>query len=80
MQLIDDATNKTIISASSLEKDFAKENLSIKTSEKIGELIAKRALDKKIDKVVFDKGGYIYHGRIKALADSARKAGLKFNI
>lgn len=69
----------TLASASSLDKDIKVEHTGNKEAAKaVGELIAKRAKDKGIDTVVFDRGGYIYHGRIKALAESAREAGLKF--
>ena len=79
VQIIDDKLSKTIVSASSNEKSFKKTkqnktNLSVS----IGEILAKRAIDKKIKKVYFDRGGYKYHGRIKALADSLRKNGLNF--
>ena len=79
VQIIDDKINKTIVSASSIEKDVKKNKVK-KTdmSTKIGEILAKRAADKKISKVYFDRGGYKYHGRIKALADSLRKNGLNF--
>lgn len=76
VQIIDDQGQKTLVSAKDTE---LKENgNSIKVAENLGELIAKKALDKKITKVVFDRGSYRYHGRVKALAESARKAGLKF--
>ena len=78
-QIIDDKANKTIVSASSTEKNFKKDkknktNLSVV----LGEILAKRASEKKINKVYFDRGGYKYHGRIKALAESLRKNGLNF--
>ncbi len=78
-QIIDDTMNKTIVSASSTEKDFRK-NKKNKTNLSIiiGEALAKRAVKKKISKVYFDRGGYKYHGRVKALADSLRKNGLNF--
>lgn len=69
-QLIDDDKGKTIVSA--------KGKLSIEQAKKIGELIAKKAREKKIEQVVFDRGGYGYHGRVKALAEGAREGGLKF--
>ncbi|MGB4537964.1 MAG: 50S ribosomal protein L18, partial [Bacilli bacterium] len=69
----------TLVSASSIDKELKLENGSnIEAAKQVGELIAKRALAKKIEKVVFDRGGYLYHGRVKALAESARAAGLKF--
>jgi large subunit ribosomal protein L18 len=69
-QLIDDDEGKTIVSA--------KGKLSIEQAKKTGELIAKKAREKKIEKVVFDRGGYGYHGRVKALAEGAKEGGLKF--
>ena len=78
-QIIDDKIKKTIVSASSTEKDM-KKNKKKKTdlSIAIGEILARRAAQKKINKVYFDRGGYKYHGRIKALAESLRKNGLSF--
>ncbi|MGP8216358.1 MAG: 50S ribosomal protein L18 [Bacteroidia bacterium] len=78
-QVIDDISGKTLASASSLEKEFAKDKAN-KTdiAKKIGKLIAERTSKTGVDKVVFDRGGYLYHGRVKALADAAREAGLKF--
>ena len=78
-QIIDDKINKTIVSASSMEKALKKDKIN-KTdlSTLLGEVLAKRATEKKIDKVYFDRGGYKYHGRIKALAESLRKNGLNF--
>ena len=78
-QIIDDNNNKTIVSASSKEKDMKTNKINkTKMSQAIGEILAKRASEKKISKVYFDRGGYKYHGRIKALADSLRKNGLRF--
>ncbi len=79
VQIIDDRNNKTIVSASSKEKKL-RENKVKKTemSKIIGETLAKRATDKKITKVYFDRGGFKYHGRIKALAETLRKNGLSF--
>ena len=77
-QIIDDKVNKTIVSASSTEKELKKtKTKKIDLSNTLGELLAKRAKEKKISSVYFDRGGYKYHGRIKALADSLRKNGLK---
>ena len=77
-QIIDDKINKTIVSASSTEKELKKNKTKkIDLSNTLGELLAKRAKEKKISSVYFDRGGYKYHGRIKALADSLRKNGLK---
>lgn len=75
-QIIDDETGKTLVSTSSLELKLDKNN--IETAKKVGESIAEKAKDAKITEVVFDRSGYLYHGRIKALAESAREAGLKF--
>ena len=86
-QLIDDKKNHTIFSASDLEikkttkdKTSGKEKLNAKISKakEVGRQIAKKAIEKKISKVVFDRGGYKYHGRIKSLAEGAREQGLKF--
>ena len=78
-QIIDDKINKTIVSASSTEKEMKKDKKKkTELSVIIGELLAKRAAEKKISKVYFDRGGYKYHGRVKALADSLRKNGLSF--
>jgi len=89
-QLIDDEKGKTISSASDLEMKKAKKKETKKGKEKkelggktasaceVGKLIAKKALEKKIEKVVFDRSGFAYHGRVKALADGAREGGLKF--
>ena len=79
VQIIDDTTGNTLVSASTIEKGAKIENGSnIEAAKKIGERIAKKALEKGITTVVFDRGGYIYTGRIKAIADAAREAGLKF--
>ncbi len=78
-QIIDDANHNTLVSASSLDKELALENgSSVEAAKLVGELVAKRALEKNIKKVVFDRGGYLYHGRVKALADGARSVGLEF--
>ena len=78
-QIIDDNTGNTLCSASSLDKEITVKNGSnVAAATEVGTLIAKRALDLKIEAVVFDRGGYLYHGRVKALADAARAAGLKF--
>ncbi|GAB4408696.1 MAG: 50S ribosomal protein L18 [Thermodesulfovibrionales bacterium] len=80
-QIIDDSMGNTIVAASSLDKVFGGvkgHRGNVEMAKKVGELIAKRALDKGVKKVVFDKGGYLYHGRVKALADAAREAGLEF--
>ena len=78
-QIIDDKSNKTIVSASSTEKEIKKNKIKkIEKSSIIGEILAKRAKEKKIESVYFDRGEYKYHGRIKSFADSLRKNGLKF--
>ena len=77
-QIIDDVAGSTLVSASSVEKGFDGNGSNIEAAKKIGALVAERALQKGIEEVVFDRGGYIYHGRVQALADGAREAGLKF--
>ena len=78
-QIIDDNLKKTLVSASSTEKELRKnKSKKIEKSSLIGEILAKRAKEKNIDKVYFDRGEYKYHGRIKAFADTLRKNGLKF--
>ena len=80
-QVIDDTKGETVASASSLEKaqrESAKTGANIAAAKVVGKLIAERAKEKGIKDVVFDRGGYIYHGRIKALADAAREGGLNF--
>ncbi len=77
-QLIDDVAGKTIVSASTLDIEEIGNGSSVESAAKVGELIAKRAVEKGATKIVFDRGGYLYHGRIKALADAAREAGLEF--
>jgi len=78
-QIIDDEKGITLVSASSIDKELKLENGSnIEAAKKVGELIAKRAKKAKITKVTFDRGGYLYHGRVAALADAARENGLEF--
>lgn len=80
-QIIDDLQARTIFSLSTLDKDFKKINTkggNVKSAAVLGDLMAKHAQEKGITNVVFDRGGYLYHGRIKAFAEAARKAGLKF--
>jgi large subunit ribosomal protein L18 len=80
-QVVDDDSGKTLIAAASTQKDVLGKNKSASnraTAEMIGKAIAERARAKKIDNVVFDRGGFIYHGKVKALADAAREGGLKF--
>ena len=77
-QIIDDSLNKTIVSASSIEKDIRKNKKNkVDTSNLLGEILAKRAIEKKITKVYLDRGANKYHGRIKIFAESLRKNGLK---
>ena len=80
-QVIDDVAGKTLVSASTLEKDIKAElkvTDNIEAAAYIGDVVAKRALENGIKAVVFDRAGYIYHGKVEALADAARKAGLEF--
>ncbi len=77
-QLIDDVKGVTLASASTIEKDFEGATGNKEAARKVGQLIAKRALDKGIECCVFDRGGYIYHGRVLELAEGAREGGLKF--
>lgn len=75
-QLIDDATGTTLLSASTLAEKGVSKN--VKSAKELGKKVAEMALEKKIQTVVFDRNGYLYHGKVKAFADSAREAGLKF--
>jgi large subunit ribosomal protein L18 len=81
-QLIDDHDGKTLVSASTVngkkEKSAKKTGGNVASAKEVGKLIAQKAAEKGIKKVVFDRGGYLYHGRVKALADAAREAGLEF--
>ncbi|PCI37001.1 MAG: 50S ribosomal protein L18 [Elusimicrobia bacterium] len=80
-QVIDDVNGKTLVSATSTSKDVRGDRKSSKNTDdakKVGKLIAEKALKAGIEKVVFDRGGRLYHGRVKALAEAAREAGLKF--
>ena len=77
-QIIDDVAGKTLVSASTVEKSFEGNGSNVEAAKKIGLLIAERAKNAGIETVVFDRGGYIYHGRVQALADGAREGGLKF--
>lgn len=78
VQVIDDVKGITLVSASTLEKDFGIYGGNKTAARKIGNMIAERALAKGIDTVVFDRGGYLYHGRVLELAEGAREGGLKF--
>ena len=80
-QVIDDTVQRTLVSASSVEPAFKAQGVSggsVKGAAVVGRLVAERALEKGLKKVVFDRGGYIYHGRVKALAEAAREGGLDF--
>jgi large subunit ribosomal protein L18 len=81
-QIVDDSKEKTILTVSNLSKDIknnaSKAKSKIESSKMVGEYIAKKALEKKIRKVVFDRNGYKYHGRVKAFAEGARQGGLEF--
>ena len=77
-QVIDDAQGQTLVSASSVDKDGKTKGGNVAAAKAIGKLVAERAKEKGIKAVVFDRGGYQYHGRVKALADAAREAGLEF--
>ena len=77
-QVIDDSKGQTLVSASSVEKAGKTNGGNVAAAKTIGKAIAQRAKDKGIQRVVFDRGGYQYHGRVKALADAAREAGLEF--
>ncbi|HEY5964401.1 MAG TPA: 50S ribosomal protein L18 [Xanthobacteraceae bacterium] len=78
-QVIDDVKGLTLASASSLEKDMrAKSGANVEAAKAVGMLVARRAVEKGVKDVVFDRGGYRYHGRIKALGDAAREGGLNF--
>ena len=78
VQLIDDAKGATLVSASSVDKGARTNGGNIAAAKAIGKLVAERAREKGVTRVVFDRGGYPYHGRVKALADAAREAGLEF--
>ena len=77
-QIIDDNAGRTLVSAASNEKGFTANGGNKEGAKQLGLLIGKRALEKGIENVVFDRGGYLYHGRVQELADGAREAGLKF--
>ena len=77
-QVIDDTKGMTLCAASSVEKDFEGSGSNKEAARKVGKMVAERAVSKGIDTVVFDRGGYIYHGRVKELAEAAREGGLTF--
>ncbi len=79
VQLVDDLAQQTLVSASSSDKSFGEEKMNkIEQAKKVGKLMAERATAAGINTVVFDRNGYLYHGRVKSLADAAREGGLKF--
>lgn len=77
-QVIDDEAGRTLVSASTKEKGFGESHANVATATRVGQAVAERALALNITEVVFDRGGFIYHGKVKALADAAREKGLKF--
>jgi large subunit ribosomal protein L18 len=77
-QVIDDSAGKTLVSASTMDKSFEKASSNVDCAKKVGALIAERAKGSSISAVVFDRGGHLYHGKVKALADAAREGGLQF--
>ena len=77
-QIIDDGAGATLVTASTNEKDAAGKSYNVEAAASVGKKIAERAMAKGVKEVVFDRGGYIYHGRVKALADAARAGGLEF--
>ena len=77
-QIIDDVNGVTLVAANTLEKDFEGATGNMEAAKKVGAVLAERAKAKGIEQVVFDRGGYIFHGRVAALAEGAREAGLKF--
>ena len=78
VQVIDDTKGVTLAQASTLDKEVKTKHANVEAAKEVGALIAKRALDKKIKTVVYDRGGYVYHGVVKELAEAAREAGLEF--
>ncbi|MFN8299446.1 MAG: 50S ribosomal protein L18 [Chitinophagales bacterium] len=77
-QLIDDNSGTTLVAASTRDKDFARTGTKTEQSKAVGTAIAKKAVEKGLSSVVFDRGGFLYHGRVKALAEGAREGGLQF--
>jgi large subunit ribosomal protein L18 len=77
-QVIDDSAGKTLVSASTMDKSFENASSNIESAAKVGQLLAERAKGSNISAVVFDRGGHLYHGKVKALADAARDGGLQF--
>lgn len=77
-QIIDDTCGKTLVAASSLEKEFSEDGDKKARAKEVGKLIASRAIGSGVNSIVFDRNGYVYHGRVKSLSDGAREAGLEF--
>lgn len=77
-QVIDDSVGRTLVAASTLDKSIEKASSNVESAQKVGKLIAERAMGSNISNVVFDRGGHLYHGKVKALADAAREGGLQF--
>ncbi|MCX6846191.1 MAG: 50S ribosomal protein L18 [Verrucomicrobia bacterium] len=77
-QVIDDTVGRTLVAASTLDKSIEKASSNVESAQKIGKLIAERAKGSNISNVVFDRGGHLYHGKVKAIADAAREGGLQF--
>ena len=77
-QIIDDVAGKTLMAASSLEKEFSKEGNRSEVAKKVGKQIAEKAKEAGLEQVAFDRNGYLYHGRVRSLAEGAREGGLKF--
>lgn len=77
-QVIDDTVGRTLAAASTLDKSIEKASSNVESAQKVGKLIAERAKGSNISNVVFDRGGHLYHGKVKALADAAREGGLQF--
>lgn len=78
VQIIDDTKGVTLVSASTLDKEVKEKRSNVTAAKELGAVIAKKAIEKNIKNVVFDRGGYVYHGVVKALAEAAREAGLQF--
>ncbi len=78
VQVIDDVAGNTLVQASTLDKEVKTKHANKEAAKEVGALIAKRALEKNIESVVYDRGGYVYHGVVKELAEAAREGGLKF--
>ncbi len=78
VQIVDDVKQTTLVSASTLDKEVKTKHANKEAAKEVGALIAKRALEKNIKNVVYDRGGYVYHGVVKELAEAAREAGLEF--